>query len=435
MAKGATHVLGLDIGNDSIKVVELSLTRTGVKLASAPAVVPTPAGAVSGGVVVDPAALAEALREVLSQNHMTTRKVILSVGGDTSVVARVISMPRMTGKELDEAMQWELDRQTPFPTDQVIFDFAPLPTPENAPATENMEVFLAVGQEDMISEHLNAVQGAKLTPLHVDVEPLALGRALVSLPDAEMLENSVVVIDCGASFTGIYIFRKGWPAFLRTIPTAGDSLTDAVREGMETDRERAEWAKRQFADVSQMIYEGPAEMAEESDEGASGMFDSMYEESSAGGHEVAAPPPDSLETIPATEMEMEAPPPPPVAAAPAAAAAPAEELPAALRQARDAVSEAISQRIFDLVTEIGRSLDFYRRQHREEKLSQIVLCGGSAHLKGLAALIGGETGIPTRLANPFEHLDTEGVATPEYLQDLGPNLAVAVGLALRDMLE
>ena len=48
MAKGATHVLGLDIGNDSIKLVELSLTRGGVQLVSEPAIVPTPAGAVSG---------------------------------------------------------------------------------------------------------------------------------------------------------------------------------------------------------------------------------------------------------------------------------------------------------------------------------------------------------------------------------------------------
>jgi type IV pilus assembly protein PilM len=449
MAKGATHVLGLDIGNDSIKLVELTLTRGGVQLASEPVIVSTPAGSVSGGVVVDPTALADALKAALAERKVGVRKVIASVGGDTSVVARVFSMPRMSGKELDEAMQWELDRQTPFPVDQVIFDFAPLPTPEGAPESDQMEVFLAVGQEDMINAHVQVLQGAKLTPLHIDVEPLALGRALIGLPGGEYLERSVIVIDLGATFTGIYIFRNGWPAFLRTIPTAGESLTDAIREALGLSREQAEQAKREFADLSGMAYEGPAEVPESSDAAeSSGVFDSLYEESSTG-PESAAPVGEELETIPATEYEVEAPaptaaapPPAPAApaegappAAPAAEAPPAEVLPPEIQHAKNIVSEAVSQRIYDLVTEIGRSLDFYRRQHRSEALAEILLCGGSANLPGLAPLLGAETGISTRVANPFDHIESNGDFTREYLRDIGPSMAIAVGLALRDMID
>jgi type IV pilus assembly protein PilM len=445
MAKGATHVLGLDIGNDSIKLVELSLTRAGVQLASEPAVVPTPAGAVSGGVVVDPAALADALKTVLAERKVGTRQVIASVGGDTSVIARVFSMPRMSGKELDEAMQWELDRQTPFPVDQVIFDFAPLPALEGAPESDQMEVFLAVGQEDMINAHVQVLQGAKLTPLHIDVEPLALGRALIGLPGGEYLERSVILVDLGATFTGIYIFRNGWPAFLRTIPTAGESLTDAIREALGLSREQAEQAKREFADLAGMAYEGPAEAPEDSEGGeSSGVFDSLYEESS-GAPESAPRLGEDLETIPATELEVEAPAPalapPAEPAAPAApapetpVAPPAEALPPEIQHAREIVSEAVGQRIYDLVTEIGRSLDFYRRQHRTEALAEILLCGGTANLPGLAALLGAETGISTRVANPFDHLETNGDYPPEYLRDIGPSMALAVGLALRDMID
>ncbi len=436
MAKGATHVLGLDIGNDSIKLVELSLTRAGIQLVSEPAIVPTPSGAVSGGVVVDPETVADVLRGILSEKRVGTRKVVASVGGDTSVVARVFPMPRMSGKELDEAMQWELDRQTPFPVDQVIFDFAPLPIPEGATETENMEVFLAVGQEDMINAHVQALQGAKLTPLHVDVEPMALGRALIGLPGGEYLERSIIIIDVGATFTGIYIFRAGWPTFLRTIPTAGEGFTDAIREAIGLGREQAEQAKREFADLSEMVYEASPEEAVVGEEPEpSGVFDSLYEESSVGPE---TPPPlgEDLETIPATELEVEAPAPltPPTPAA-ASAPPPPVDLPPEVQHARGAISEAVGQRIYDLVTEIGRSLDFYRRQHRNEVLAEIILCGGTAHLQGIAPLIGAETGINTRVANPFDHLETDGIVSPEYLRDIGPNMAVAVGLALRDMID
>jgi type IV pilus assembly protein PilM len=355
-------------------------------------------------------------------------------------------MPRMSGKELDEAMQWELDRQTPFPVDQVIFDFAPLPAPEGAPESDQMDVFLAVGQEDMINAHVQVLQGAKLTPLHIDVEPLALGRALIGLPGGEYLERSVIIIDLGATFTGIYIFRNGWPAFLRTIPTAGESLTDAIREALGLSREQAEQAKRAFTDLTGMAYEGPAEPSdEEPEEGeSSGVFDSLYEESSSG-PETAAPVTGEAETIPATELDVETPvaAAPPQAAAPvatapeaeAAPAAPAEVLPPEVQHARGIVSEAVGQRIYDLVTEIGRSLDFYRRQHRTEALAEILLCGGSANMPGLAALIGAETGISTRVANPFDHIESDGNYSREYLRDIGPSMAIAVGLALRDMIE
>ena len=441
MAKGATHVLGLDIGNSTIKVVELSLDRAGVRLMSEPALVDTPPGSVAGGVVTDGAAVSEVLKDIIADRKNKTKKTVVSVGGDTSVVARVIPMPRMSGKELDEAMQWELDRQTPFPVDQVIYDFQPLPTREGTPDTENMEVFLAVGQEDMINAHVQALQAAKLSPLHIDVESLALARALIGLPAGKYLEQSAVIIDVGATFTGIYIFRQGIPAFLRTVPTAGNVMTEAIREHTGSTLDIAERAKRQFANVAAMGGEGGSSVAPES-----GVFDSGYEESS--GSEGSGPVFSDLETIPATDIEVESgpPEPPPGAEASAAAekaaptaappptAAPAA-LPPEITHAREIVAEAISQRIYDLVTEIGRSMDFYRRQHRDETLVEIMLAGGSAHLPGLPELIAGETGIATRVVNPFEHIQFEGITTPEYLRDLGPNLAVAVGLALRDMIE
>ncbi|NLO73063.1 MAG: type IV pilus assembly protein PilM [candidate division WS1 bacterium] len=439
MAKGATHVLGLDIGNSTIKLVELALGRSGVQLVTEPVVVVTPPGSVAGGVITDGTAVSEVIHSLVTEYRCKTKKTVASVGGDTSVVARVISMPRMTGKELEEAMQWELDRQTPFPVDQVIYDFAPLPTPEGAPEGENMEVFLAVGQEDMINAHVQALQTAKLVPLHIDVEPLALARALIGLPDDKYREQTAIIIDCGATFTGIYIFRQGWPAFLRTVPTAGEAMTEAIREETGASPEMAEQAKRQFANVAAMGGEGGSSVAPES-----GVFDSAYEE----GSESAGTGPvlPDLETLPATDVEVETEPEPaPGAAASAAAEAAATagapggpapaDLPPEIVSAREIVAEAISQRVYDLVTEIGRSMDFYRRQHRDERLTEIMLVGGSAHLPGLPELIAAETGLPTRIANPFDHISADGITTPEYLRDVGPTMAVAVGLALRDMVE
>ena len=106
MARGATHVLGLDIGTQVIKAVELKLAGGEIRLLGRPIVMPTPDHAVSGGRIVDTAALSEALSDLVSSSGFGVEKVVASVGGDTDVVVRLIEVPKMTGKELEEAIQW-----------------------------------------------------------------------------------------------------------------------------------------------------------------------------------------------------------------------------------------------------------------------------------------------------------------------------------------
>jgi type IV pilus assembly protein PilM len=148
MARGATHVLGLDIGTQTIKAVELRLRGQEVTLIGRPAVIPTPPGSVVGGRVVDEDAVTQAILDAAAEHRFGVKKVIASVGGDTDVVVRIAEMPRVETRELDEAVRWELDRQTQFPIEQVIYDFKPIEHPGTDPAAPNMEVFLAVALDE-----------------------------------------------------------------------------------------------------------------------------------------------------------------------------------------------------------------------------------------------------------------------------------------------
>jgi type IV pilus assembly protein PilM len=107
------------------------------------------------------------------------------------------------------------------------------------------------------------------------------------------------------------------------------------------------------------------------------------------------------------------------------------------RQAADALAAALEQPVADLATELRRSIDFYRRQHRNEPVDRVVLSGGGALLRGLAELLAAETGIRCELANPFTGmlLPDESDDLRKYLAETGPLLTVATGLALRDMIQ
>ncbi|MFP3904575.1 MAG: type IV pilus assembly protein PilM, partial [Armatimonadota bacterium] len=358
------------------------------------------------------------------------------------VVVRIAELPRVEPDELDEAVQWELDRQTPFPVDQVIYDFEAIEHPGVPPDSENMEVFLAVAQEDMVDSHAETILGAKLNPVAVDVEPLALGRALIEMGDDALLQSTVVVVHIGYSSTLICLFCEGVPVFIRAVPTAGEAITSAIRQHISLSQIDAERAKRQFADMTDIYAE---EGEYEEDEFMGGEEDSVFE-LSASEEEIsaeAAPSTDEMATqvdidssaaheLPPEQQEEEAEP----ESEPGAAKAMPEPVSEEVAWARDQVSESVIDILAEIATEVRRSVDHYQRQHRDEEISTVLLSGGSAMLPGIAQFVGAEIGLPAEVADPFKYVEYDPAEVTEvYLRDIGPIAAVAVGLAMRDMTE
>jgi type IV pilus assembly protein PilM len=346
----------------------------------------------------------------------------------------------MEPKELDEAVQWELDRQTPFPVDQVIYDFQPVDHPGIGPESENMEVLLAVAQEDMVNAHAETVLSAKLTPVAIDVEPLALGRSLIEMGDESLLASTVVLVNIGHTSSLIAIFCQGEPVFIRSIPTAGESFTTAVRQAMQLPEPEAERAKKQFADMAYVegLEEAYGEYEEEEDM-LDHATDSVFELSDSELAEGIAEEADDVDEM-ATRLDVDAQayelPPEPGAAPADQTDAKQEPLPEEVAWAKEHVSDALVDPLSELATEIRRSVQHYQRQHRQEQISKLLVSGGSATIPGLASFLEAEIGISAEVADPFKHVETDpDNASAPYLKDVGPTLAIAVGLALRDMVD
>lgn len=89
------------------------------------------------------------------------------------------------------------------------------------------------------------------------------------------------------------------------------------------------------------------------------------------------------------------------------------------------VNETISQ-------EIRRSLDFYNSTANEERISRVFVSGGCSKVSNLIGTIAEKLSLPVERLNPFAKLSyNEKDFDPEYLQEIGPFMAVPVGLAIR----
>jgi type IV pilus assembly protein PilM len=87
-----------------------------------------------------------------------------------------------------------------------------------------------------------------------------------------------------------------------------------------------------------------------------------------------------------------------------------------------------------LALEIQKTMDFYRAtvEDGESAVEKILISGGGSKLKGLVEFLAKRFEIPTEVFDPFRKIRVDSRDfDPEYMREIVPEMAIAVGLALR----
>jgi type IV pilus assembly protein PilM len=93
------------------------------------------------------------------------------------------------------------------------------------------------------------------------------------------------------------------------------------------------------------------------------------------------------------------------------------------------ILQAVSENI---AMEVQKTFDFFRATSQEDRIDQIYLSGGTAKIHGLRDLLADRFQAPVELLNPFLNVRyNEKDFNPEFLEDIAPAAAIAVGLAVR----
>lgn len=85
-----------------------------------------------------------------------------------------------------------------------------------------------------------------------------------------------------------------------------------------------------------------------------------------------------------------------------------------------------------LLLEIQKTFDFFHQTTSADPIDRIYLAGGTARIEGLVELLERELRIPVEILDPFRKVTIKSSQfDAAYVSDVGPRMAVAVGLALR----
>lgn len=234
---GKAEPFALDIGSTFIKLVHLKGSGRSYHLAKF-GMVPLPPEVIVEGAVMDAGRIVEAIKELLGQQKVSTKRVALSVSGSSVIIKRV-TVTDMSDDELAESIKWEAEQYIPFSIDDVNIDFQKLgPGPSEGQA----DVLLVAVKKDKINDYINLVKEAGLEPVVMDVDAFALANMYELNYEAE--SGTTAILNIGASVMNINVLRDGVSIFTRDITVGGNRYSEALMRDYGLGYEDAEQVKQ-----------------------------------------------------------------------------------------------------------------------------------------------------------------------------------------------
>jgi len=342
---GDNLFLGIDIGDSSLKMVELRKKNRQIYLSNY--AFSENVSEVNFTKLEDVNYLAKAINKVKNEAGIKSSKVTASLPS-FAVFSSIINLFNIDKKNLVTAINEEAAKVIPLPLPEMILDWKIIPD-ENGkiPTKGNMRIFLTGSPKKLVRKYVDVFKAAKLSLASLETETFSLVRSLVGDD-----KSTVMIVEIGANSTDLSIVKESIPVLNRSLAVCASSVTKVLSEKMGIPLAQAEQFKL--------------------DLGASLGADSQ------------------------------------------------EEMP-----------QLVMKTLEPILTEIQYMLDFFRSQGSGEP-EKIILSGGGALLLNLADYFSKRLNMKVIVGDPWNRVRCPEELKP-VLSEVGPRLAVAIGLAMREM--
>lgn len=259
------YAVGLDIGTGNVRAVAASIAGNGNL-----SVIGYGEAVNSGmrrGVVVNLAGPMEAINKALAavepMSGYEVNSAVISINGVQIVSTRVDGMIAVRGETVTEddlARVEDVALSGQNLANQMILSIVPLQyTIDGQTGIRNplgmtgaklqMKANVISTLTPSYNNLLKVVEGMKVPLVAEQVVPSVMGAAKAVLTERQR-ENGVVVIDIGASTTGVAVFEENDLQYIGVVPVGSNNITNDLAVMLAIDTEVAEEIKRRFASAN-----------------------------------------------------------------------------------------------------------------------------------------------------------------------------------------
>lgn len=220
-------IVGLDIGSHSVKVV-LARERLGrvdlLQFYERP---------------VNGSAVQELIRSIFQEGHINPDIVVSSVPGN-AVSVHYLRIPFSDETKISQVVPYEVEGLIPFPLEDMVIDQFILSKTNGTGPNNGTSVCVALIKKDILQGYIDTLKGVYIDPKIIEIESLAIYH---TFREWYRTEDTMALLDIGASRSNLCIVSKGRPVFVRTFGRGGNGITSAIQEAIGISFEEAERKK------------------------------------------------------------------------------------------------------------------------------------------------------------------------------------------------
>ncbi len=228
------YYLGVDFGTQSIKAVELKLSKGKPYLTNYGWVNVTNIKEVPDAYDNDYAKrLSDALKELFVQMKPTARKAIVAIPSFNGLVL-IVDFPRMSEKDVAAAIKFESRRYIPASLDEVNVSWEILSEDEKDKEKPTMKVLLVAAPKSEVQYYDGLFKDVNIAIDSLELESFSLARSVIG-----STKGRFILVDIGAKTTNIVLIENGIVHVSRSVDIGGADMTNAIMQGLNISRERA----------------------------------------------------------------------------------------------------------------------------------------------------------------------------------------------------
>lgn len=242
---GPSNFLGVDIGTTSIKIVELSRSKTNPILVNYATLESYGHFERANNVIqanalkISETEVTALLKTLLKQVKFSTKAVIASIPSFASFIT-LIEMPSMSQDDTEKAMGFQIKQNIPLPMSEIAIDWIRVGERTDENGFSKQQILLIAIPNETISRYKNVFRSAGLSLKALEIENLAFVRSTIGGD-----KTPTLIVDIGARSTNISIVDQGFLKHNTQIDYAGDTLTQAITKGLGISYKRSEELKKQ----------------------------------------------------------------------------------------------------------------------------------------------------------------------------------------------
>ncbi len=238
------HPIGLDIGHDSVKMIQLE--RSGETLsvvAAACAPLPTEARSNPNARI---SLATGVIRQMFRDHPFRGRRAVVALPREM-VPIRYVRLPMMPADPLDAAIRAEAKHALPFNPAEAQLEYLPVGQVRQGNESRQEVILLAARNYD-ITAFIKTLGASGIELASLDVEPCAMYRAIDRFVRRHDDEQDVhVLVDVGVQGTRVVIGKGREISFIKSIDIGGHHFQEAVSQCLGITLDESQSLRRRLA--------------------------------------------------------------------------------------------------------------------------------------------------------------------------------------------